>query len=165
MSDCGAVRDLTNGEESESHVLIDACLARVRIDARLDEKLVVPPLEVIVGRRPPPPYPGGHVARPVSQVMQRAEPPSSLRLRVEAPVPMEDAIVATGLRHCTVEIVQRMRWPVLLCGFLAGTFGGVALMKSPEGQRPAVQARSLTKHIEAHAMCKRLDAACIGRDV
>jgi hypothetical protein len=38
--------------ESESRILIDACLARVRVDARLDEEPVLPPLEVLVGPRP-----------------------------------------------------------------------------------------------------------------
>jgi hypothetical protein len=33
----------------------------------------------------------------------------------------------------------RLRWPVFLCGFVAGVFGGMAVMKSPMGQRPAVQ--------------------------
>ena len=34
---------------------------------------------------------------------------------------------------------RRIRWPVFLCGFIGGICGGVALMKSPVGQKPAVQ--------------------------
>ena len=44
---------------------------------------------------------------------------------------------------------QRLRWPVFLCGFLAGTFGGVAVMKSPVGKRPAAQ--QIVKSVRVHA--------------
>lgn len=143
MSCSGALRKLTNGGESGSHLVVEACLARIRIDARLDEEPVLAPLEVVVVTKTPLPFPGVHTA-PVSQVMPRSAP-ESVQLGVESPAPTADTFAAECIprakrrRGCTARIVQRVRWPVLLCGFLAGTFGGVALMKSPVGHRPAVQ--------------------------
>lgn len=43
------------------------------------------------------------------------------------------------LRARGARSLGQVAWPVFLCGFLSGIFGGIALVKSPLGQRPALQ--------------------------
>ena len=115
MSYCGALPVV----ESESNILIEACLAGVRKSAGLDDESVLPPLHELVPAAPPP-------------------------LRLVAPreiqnLPSAEAIVSATTptvrtRPSTPRtLVQSLRWPVFLCGFLGGIFAGAALMKSPAG--------------------------------
>lgn len=57
-----------------------------------------------------------------------AKPVVPLRVMRQAPT-----LVTIRARERTV------MWPVFLCGFVAGIFGGLALMKSPAAKKPAVQ--------------------------
>jgi hypothetical protein len=164
MSYCGAIP-----VESDSHILVDTALARVRRDARLDEDPVLPPLDVILGKAPK-----RIVFSPdvISRVRERrlpkveteitdddlievdveeSEAPRALdaaRVELRAPatplVPMllpdrPTAALPATLSRRPRTLAQRMRWPVLLCGFVAGVFAGAAVMKSPVGKKPAVQ--------------------------
>lgn len=77
-------------------------------------------------------------ALPVGEVVYEPHPtpippPPPRRL---VPPPFPRAAVQTVLTRRTM---HAMRWPVFLCGFVAGIFGGVALLKSPVGHRPGVQ--------------------------
>jgi hypothetical protein len=139
MSYCGAIP-----VESDSHILIDACLARVRVDARLDEDPVLPPLEVLLGKEDRTPSPrvviSPFVKRlPTAEAIVKASvKPAAL---VTSSTPTKPAVART--------FAQRMRWPVFLCGFVAGVFGGVAVMKSPVGNRPTV--RHAVQKVQSHA--------------
>ncbi len=138
MSYCGALP--VDSHSSDSSILVDACLARVRKEAGLDDESVLPPLDVLVQTPPPARF----VVVPAAGQLPSAE--AIVRAAVKAPEPSRplaaprlpsfhgDEAERTGR-----SFVARLRWPVLLCGFLAGTFGGVALMKSPVGQKPVVQ--------------------------
>lgn len=129
-----------SGAVSESHLpIIDAALASVRKNAGLDEEKVLPPLEVLAPKSPP-----LRVLMPDARSMPSAEAivrstAVSARSTGSAPIAVADRNkqTAPGIRKRT--LAQRMRWPVLLCGLVAGVFGGAAVMKSPVGQRPAVR--------------------------
>lgn len=158
MSYCGALPTA----ESESSLLVDACLARVRQDAGLDDDPVLPPLHALIGSRAP-----GSVRRFV--VGQSAHNLPSAEAIVKSVAVAATSVappalpaganeerkrtttVLTPEAHAKKTLAQRMRWPVFLCGFVAGTFGGIAVMKSPVGQRPAVQhvMKSARHHLSA----------------
>lgn len=54
-------------------------------------------------------------------------------------LPVKAARQAPTLLTQRTRVARRMAWPVFLCGFIAGIFGGLAFVKSPAGKRPAVQ--------------------------
>jgi hypothetical protein len=54
---------------------------------------------------------------------------------------------------------RRLSWPVFLCGFVAGLFGSIALLKSPLGGAPPVRRVVTTlqsRAANAYAGAKRL---------
>lgn len=141
MSWSGAIP--READQSDSRILIDACLERVRKDAGLEDESVLPPLEVLIGmpERTAPPHieppavsklalePGRPAVEPESSVELGLRPASSSRPEVDAVEPPKP----------TSSAGHRLRWPVVLCGFIGFLFGGMALMRSPVGQGPAVQ--------------------------
>jgi len=120
-------------DQSDSRILIEACLARVRKEAGLDADPVLPPLDMLVGRprKPASRLVVGPSARELPSaeaiVKSAARPPGMAKAKVER----------SDMR--STSLARRMRWPVFLCGFIGGIFGGVSFMKSPAGQKPAVQ--------------------------
>jgi len=119
MSYCSALPVV----ESESNLLIEACLAGVRENAGLDDESVLPPLLALLPASPPPP-----LAPP-------AEVPSLPREEARASV----LVPTVRTRAVTRAVARSVRWPVLLCGFVGGIFAGAALMKSPVGETSALQ--------------------------
>jgi len=112
----------SNATSRESESLIEACLERVRLEARLDDDPVLP-------RLPPRPSPPPAFVRTAEPIVVPARVPEDLE------VPSRPS-----------------RWPVLAWFFLVGVFGGAALMKSPVAKKPAVQhtlhaAGDLTKRV------------------
>ena len=117
-------------------ILIDACLARVRKDAGLDDESVLPPLDVLIGkpeRTSSPRIVVGPAARHFPSAKAIVESAVSA-----APPARTNVETAKALKPAS-PVVHRLRWPVVLCGFIGFLFGGMALMRSPVGQRPAVQ--------------------------
>ncbi len=127
----------------DTNHLVDDALARVRADARLDAEPVLPPLDVLLPiplRRRPPPLPPSAMPRvPESGIVVVPTP---------IPLPSPAAIVAAAARknastaNDNAVVAERrpsMRWPILLCGFIACVFAGAAFMRSPIGQKPSVQ--------------------------
>ena len=104
---------------SDTGLLIDACIARVREAARLDDDAVLPPLPLLAPRR--------EVA---------------IFTRNEMAVATDAA--ARKTREASTESIarpkakKRARWPLALCGFLAGAFACAAVLASPVGRRPDV---------------------------
>jgi hypothetical protein len=153
MSYSGAVP--LDPDHSDSAILIEACLARVRRQAGLDAEPVLPPLDVLLrDSAKERPFPSGlrpdRVPSPLAVLHRRAP---ALVLSTPADVPSSsqnparsDATTAKRPRS----VVRRLAWPVVFCGFVGGAFGGAALMKSPFGQLPAVQhaARSTQQYVE-----------------
>jgi hypothetical protein len=118
----------------DTNVIVDNALARVREEARLDAEPVLPPLELLL--------PAGRFPKrrplPVSAVVVVPTP---------RPLPTAAAIVAEVARQNSKSTtiatrrsaVRSVRWPVMLCGFVASIFAGAAFMQSPVGHRPEVQ--------------------------
>ena len=145
MSWSGAIP--READQSDSRMLIDACLERVRKDTGLDDESVLPPLDVLIGKaaRTAPP----HIERSVEPAVSKL----GLELRRPAVVPEPLAEVgdwaasSSSPARSDIEGVEarkrsaghRLRWPVVVCGFIGFLFGGMALMRSPVGQGPAVQ--------------------------
>jgi hypothetical protein len=154
MSYVGAIPvDSGVGAVSESHLpIIDAALASVRKNAGLDEETVLPPLEVLAPK--PPPFrvlmtESVHQL-PSAEAIVRTAVTANASSSSSSSVPVvadRNKQTSPGLRKRT--FAQRMRWPVFLCGFVAGIFGGVAVMKSPVGQKPAV--RSVVVKVQSSA--------------
>ena len=147
MSWSGAIP--READQSDSRILIDACLERVRKDAGLDDESVLPPLDVLFGKpdRTSPPHIEGNVEPAVSKSGREPrrppvvpEPPAEVgdRLASSSPPPRSE-IEAVEVREAPSSAGHRLRWPVVLCGFIGFLFGGMALMRSPVGQGPAVQ--------------------------
>ena len=157
MSWSGAIPHET--DQSDSRILIDACLERVRKDAGLDDESVLPPLDVLIGRfdRTSPPQ-NELSARRGPYAVENAElAVSRLGLEPRRPEvaskplaelgdqpaasssPARSEVEAVDARQPTSSVGHRLRWPVVLCGFIGFLFGGMALMRSPAGQGPAVQ--------------------------
>ena len=119
MSYCNALPVV----ESESNILIEACLAGVLRSAGRDDEDVLPPLRELLPASPAPPG-------PVAPRAIREQPSAETSVSATSPT------VRTR-RSPPRTLVQSMRWPVFLCGFLGGIFGGAALMKSPAGAHVA----------------------------
>lgn len=132
MSYCPAIPNL----ESESF-MIDACLARVRVDARLDEEPVLPPLETILPNRVFVHARTEHLPSADAIVKSVWSRRPGTPVADSGEIPAAPPSSSTTTERTTQ--ARRRRWPVLLCGFVAGLFGGVALMKSPVGRQPVVQ--------------------------
>jgi len=137
MSYVGAV-PIDSSPVSESHLIIEAALASVRKNAGLDEERVLPPLEVLAPK--PPPF--RVVMSPAAQQLPSAEAivRDVVTANSSANVPVVRATTLTvRTSSSTKTMAQRLRWPVFLCGLVAGIFGSAAVMKSPVGQKPAVR--------------------------
>jgi hypothetical protein len=70
------------------------------------------------------------IVKSVWNVRRASAPESAAQV-----APLPPSFEATKKRPAA----RRLRWPVFLCGFLAGISGGIALMKSPVGKTPRVQ--------------------------
>ncbi len=114
--------NLPDREKSESAIIVDLCLSRLREEAGLDDELALPPLQRITD----------HV---VATAPPRRITPLPLlpKLAPEPLVPESVPMLAAK------PVPRRRRWPLLLLTFLVGVCGGSALMMSPVGQRPDVQ--------------------------
>jgi hypothetical protein len=148
MSYCGAMPVELDAIDSR---IVESCLMRVRAEAGLDEEAVLPPLDVLV---PPcelvPPVQSARLVVGASALnLPSAEAIVRAAVKPAAASPHASASnrdETTARPRRRASIVQRMRWPVFLCGFVAGVCGGVALMKSPVGKQPVVQRAARTVH-------------------
>ncbi len=122
--------------------IIDSCLSRIRLEAGLDEESVLPALEEIVEEREVPParLVVSASVPPAETIVRAALNPAGFR----SSTANRDEITARPRRRAS--IAERLRWPIFLCGFVAGVCGGVALMKSPVGKQPTVQRAVKTIH-------------------
>lgn len=142
---------VSTGFPSDTNMLVDACIARVRETARLDDDPILPR---VLPRRGPPPLP-------------RTGPP---------PLPMaaHDILIIPAPETSDVQVIARpraaptvmtrpaapirparpARWPLMLCGFVAVVAASTSFFVSPQGRRPEVQRvtnaaeRSGTKVVE-----------------
>jgi hypothetical protein len=118
---------------SDTNLLVDACIARVREVARLDDKVVLPPLPV--------------VPRQDVVIMTKEDTP----LATDATVRVSRSLAPTAIvsRPSATATARPSRWPTALCGFIAGAAACAAFLASPVGHRPSVQ--RVTHSAHAHA--------------
>ena len=117
------------GFPSDTHQLVDACLARVRSAAHLDDEAVLPPLPKLAPRR-------GVVVFTKSQTGVAAAAPAA-------------AVGTVPAVPAAAPAPRDRRWPIFLCAFVAGLAGGAAFIASPAGQLPEV--RQVTSSARGHA--------------
>ena len=117
------------GFPSDTHQLVDACIARVRSAANLGDERVLPPLPKLAPRR-------DVVVFTKSQTGVAAAAAPAVRVVVAA---------------ASAPVARRpaRRWPLFLCAFVASTAASAAFVVSPAGHRPAVQ--RATSSARAHA--------------
>jgi len=111
------------GLPSDTHQLVEACIARVRSGADLDDEAVLPPLPKLARRRE-------RVVFTKSQTGVAAAV-AVLPARVSTPAP--------PLRPTSAPGCGRRPWPIFVCAFVAGVASGASFVVSPVGHRPAVQ--------------------------
>lgn len=113
--------------------------------ARVQPLLPISSIEEIVGFDPPEARWKKETRIQTTSSVQRIPTPqeiarSSVR-HITPPLitPVTAARAAPTFLTQRTRMARRMAWPVFLCGFIAGIFGGLAFVKSPAGQKPAVQ--------------------------
>jgi len=125
----------SSGYPSDTNLLVDACIARVRQTARLDDDAVLPPLPRVAPRR--------DVV--IFSKEQTAGSAAASGLASSTP----DATAGDGLndgaaRRAITQPVSRRsgsgrsRWAIALCALVASTFGMAAFLGSPAGRAPSV---------------------------
>ena len=110
-----------SGFPSDTNLLVDACIARVRETARLDDDAVLPPLPRMTPRR-------GVVIFAKDRTPASAAGPSLARGDVTQRVSRPSDRDSRG----------RSRWAVALCALVAGAFGTASFLASPVGHAPSV---------------------------
>lgn len=140
---------------SDTNILVETCLARVRETARLDDDAVLPPLPVVMPRR--------DVVMLTKKEMAGSAPRSGpLQNGQESgacSAGTGDAL--RGGRHAPTQRVSRPGnlkvptrssrswWALALCGFVAGGAASAAFFVSPVAQRPGVE--RVTRAARTHA--------------
>jgi hypothetical protein len=110
--------------------------------ARVQPMLPITSLEEIVGFDPPPAAIKQTRIHTTSSVHRIPTAQAIARASVRA-LPLQEP--ARAVRQAPTFLTQRSRaarriaWPLFLCGFIAGIFGGLAVVKSPAGKKPVVQ--------------------------
>ena len=115
-------------EDGDTNRLVDACIARVRAEARLDDDAVLPPLPVVAPRR--------DVVILSKSVGERGE-----RSR--------DKPTVVSLSRQSKLSKRPSRFPMMICGFIAGAAACAALLASPVGHWPAVERATQTARAQA----------------
>ena len=132
---------------SDTNLLVDACIARVREAAFLDEDVVLPPLPVVAPRRD-------------VIIMSKSDTEAAGRAGAATATARRAARDdAKARRHEETRVVPRSsslrasraasRWPMALCGFVAGAAACAAVLVSPIGHRPEVA--RVTVSAQSHA--------------
>jgi hypothetical protein len=128
------------GFQSDSYQLVETCLARLRVDAQLDDDPVLPSIDllpdddvididvsevVIVGDSAKELPSAASIVRESVKANQRAqkEVPTLRRMKEAAPAAAR----------------SYPRWPVVLCALVATYCGLIAVIRSPLGAKPEVQ--------------------------
>lgn len=122
----------SSGFPSDTNMLVDACIARVRETARLDDDAVLPPLPRVAPRRDVVIFRKDQTAGSAAGSAARSTP--------------EDATAGDerGGRSDVTKLVSRRsgsgrsRWALAFCAMVASAFGTAAFLASPAGHAPSV---------------------------
>lgn len=124
-----------SGFPSDTNLLVDACIARVRETARLDDDAVLPPLPRVAPR----------CDVVIFSKEQTAGSAGAKGLASSTPgATAGDELGGGASRSAITQLVSRRRgsgrsrWAIALCAFVAGAFGTAAFLASPVGREPSV---------------------------
>lgn len=141
------------GFQSDSYQLVETCLAKLRVDARLDDDPILPSIEVL----PEADVMDVDMSELVIVCDSVRELPSAasiVRESVKANTARTGQTGQTGrtgqkdvptLRRikaaapASASMKKNARWPVILCALVATYCGVTAFIKSPLGAKPEVQ--------------------------
>lgn len=135
------------GFPSDTNLLVDACIKRVREAARLDDDAVLPPLPVAMPRRDVVILTKDQIAGGSAGTSPGTEDGASGATRAGDDPRTSRANAATQV--VSRRSVGTARWPLALCGFVAGAFACAAFLASPIGQRPDVKRVTHAAHVKA----------------
>lgn len=145
------------GYQSESQLLVDACLARLRIDAQLDDEPVLPTIDLLPEIEVLPEieleleeddddFMEVDEAELVIECSARALPSAAsiVREAVKANQSQKSQKEVPTMRRVKVTPLENVarrpsRWPVIVCALVATYFGTTAFIRSPLGAKPEVQ--------------------------
>ncbi|MEA2747962.1 MAG: hypothetical protein QOI41_2105 [Myxococcales bacterium] len=122
----------SSGFPSDTNMLVDACIARVRETARLDDDAVLPPLPRVAPRRDVVIFSKDQTAGSAAGSAARSTPV------------YETAVDEWGGRSDFTKLVSRRsgsgrsRWALAFCAMVASAFGTAAFLASPAGHAPSV---------------------------
>lgn len=129
-----------SGFPSDTNLLVDACIARVRETARLDDDAVLPPLPRVAPRRDVVVFEKGVTlggsGSAVASGLASSTPDATAgdELGVRAARGVVTQLVSRRSRLSS----PRSRWAVALCAMVASAFGTAAFLGSPAGRAPSV---------------------------
>lgn len=131
------------GFQSDSQILVETCLARLRVEARLDDEPVLPAIEDLV------PY--GEADEEVFEVRTdeiivtdaAAIPSAASIVRASARANAQASASAKAKRLAPTMLTKPRprrpaRWPVVLCALVATYCGITAFLRSPLAAEPRV---------------------------
>lgn len=125
------------GFQSDSYQLVETCLAKLRVDARLDDDPVLPTIDLL---------PECDVIDVDTSdvelviVSESAQALPSAASIVREAIKANQKDVPTLRRMKSAAPVKKVaRWPVVLCALVATYCGVTAFIKSPLGAKPEVQ--------------------------
>lgn len=134
------------GFQSDSQILVETCLARLRADARLDDHPVLPAIEDLL------PYGGDRddevieVGTDEIIITDSADIPSATSIVREAAAAnaahakeRRETPTARKARRSEKAAARPARWPVMLCALVATYCGVTAFLRSPAAAKPEVQ--------------------------
>jgi hypothetical protein len=117
-----------SGFPSDTNLLVDACIARVRVAARLDDDAVLPPLPRVAPRRDVVMFSN---AAALAGALGAA---AVARARARADRTPEAPVVSRRRSSSS----PRSRWGIAVCALVASAFGTAAFLGSPAGRAPSV---------------------------
>ena len=127
------------GFQSDSYQLVETCLAKLRVDARLDDDPVLPTIDLL----PECDVMDVDMSELVIVCESVKELPSAASIVRESVRANQAQKDVPTLRRIKVATPARMkksaRWPLLLCALVATYCGVTAFLKSPLGAKPEVQ--------------------------
>lgn len=148
------------GFQSDSYQLVETCLARLRVDAQLDDDPVLPSIDVLpdsdiievdtsdvvivcdsVKELPS----AASIVRASVKANQRASEDANEHANANANERSQKQVPTLRRMKAAAEVVatraprRPARWPVVLCALVATYFGTTAFIKSPLGAKPEVQ--------------------------
>jgi hypothetical protein len=130
-----------SGFPSDTNLLVDACIQRVRETARLDDDAVLPPLPVVAPRRDvvilTKSDTAGSAAGSAAASSTPGEPAGDA-LGGKRDGRSADATHRVPRRSEDGHAARGSRWAVVLCALVAGSFACAAFLASPVGQKPSV---------------------------